>query len=1368
MAIQLFEEELLLAPAGNHGRFGSRWRLVSAGLSNVWRYGDLVLPTPSGRLLLRGPNGTGKTTALEALWPFLLDLDRTKLPAGKARTTSLTSLMRENHADRKRIGYAWLTFAGPGEEDTVTYGARLAFSNGSTPNVKVDPFRLPGEPIIDLPLTKVGRTPYSTAEEFAEAVEAAGGIVFHDEAEYVTALAGHVFGTARESLVLLAHRVRQVRNPSLLAETSPDRAAEAVREALPGVAADVIEQTADALAATDETRAAFERDAEAARRLADFAAVWRQHAAEVCGRFVDTAAAAREELRAAVRAARRSATAHTEAIAAADQARTAELAAETDAQAAAAEVAAIEKSPEYRTVGRLADLRSAAEAQTAAARARIDSLRNAVQAQANATRRVLEEGRSITEGLEELGSRAATVEPRALAATFAVRTRPQGVLRVGEEAFDPGVVVELGAEAEPLDQVSAHWAGLAAEHEQRTASATLLLTEHRRVEAAERESVQSAASADRAEAAADAASQQRDQRTATAQRAASQLAGAVAEWASANLDLTADPDSDPLGAEQIGEVTDAGPAALLEAAMSWSQGALRRSEAIAAGAEAVARERNRLSQDLAGQAAERLAHARELRDGKDVLPGRPGWAGEADERVFSNALRWRPNVDPDEHRLVEAALLASGVLGATLTAGGLTSEAWSVTSVGEPAARSLAELIDAEPEHPFAAEARAVLERIALIDRLDAVDRLDAAPQAATVMAADGGFRIGAIVGRAPGLDTGDRPGARYIGAAQRRVTALSQAARLEQEAAELSAASAVAGREADALREDAASARARAAGFPSVSELRAYEHQRAAAAASAESLTASAGSARAEAELRAAAARERAAEWAVSARDLGLPTDAASVRNARDAAEATARTLRECVRGFSGQHDRALVLARNVRELSNERERLPGLHAEAEASHHSAESGRRVYEELVAEQGQAADELTERLTRARVRTEASLIALEEARATTRAAEHTEATAEAEARHAADRVTEKEPAATQALSTLRTLVTVHDVRESLLDGETPEATDALVDQVTRRLEGLPTAGRRKLTETYEEVRARLSGLWAIDRADLHPELDAYRCSHDGAALTPSEAAELSGSLAERARTQLEEAEESALRDFIIGRLPTAIGVAWTELRDWVTAVNTKMVNASASSGVGVEVRAPVRDDLSPTQRTVYRLACKKSASARTNEEDAQLAEALRSLLATADAETVTDRVRQAVDIRNWVRVEYLIRRPGQEPTRWTGRTGLSGGERRLVILAPMLASIAALHDNFPSTSLRLAALDEVPAEVDEQGREGLARYLAELDLDVICTSYLWDGAPGAWDGVDAYDLEASGDVVVGLPMLVRGLEDLPGDEDLPT
>jgi hypothetical protein len=179
--------------------------------------------------------------------------------------------------------------------------------------------------------------------------------------------------------------------------------------------------------------------------------------------------------------------------------------------------------------------------------------------------------------------------------------------------------------------------------------------------------------------------------------------------------------------------------------------------------------------------------------------------------------------------------------------------------------------------------------------------------------------------------------------------------------------------------------------------------------------------------------------------------------------------------------------------------------------------------------------------------------------------------------------------------------------------------------------------------------------------------------------------------AEQADHHADQAEEAALRDFIVGRLPNAIGIAYTELLDWVDSVNTKMESASASSGVGVRVKVSLRDDLTHTQRTVYHLACKKSAATRTPEQETELATVLKSLLDAADGETDTEKVKQAVDIRDWVRVDYFVHRPGQEPKRWTRNTGLSGGERRLVILAPMIASIAALYDNLPDAALRRAA-----------------------------------------------------------------------------
>ena len=55
-------EEQLEFPAEDFdlSRFGARWRLIGFGLFDVWKYTMLDLRAPSGRLLLRGPNGTGR------------------------------------------------------------------------------------------------------------------------------------------------------------------------------------------------------------------------------------------------------------------------------------------------------------------------------------------------------------------------------------------------------------------------------------------------------------------------------------------------------------------------------------------------------------------------------------------------------------------------------------------------------------------------------------------------------------------------------------------------------------------------------------------------------------------------------------------------------------------------------------------------------------------------------------------------------------------------------------------------------------------------------------------------------------------------------------------------------------------------------------------------------------------------------------------------------------------------------------------------------------------------------------------------------------------------------------------------------------
>ena len=56
-------------------RTSARWTLSRAGIINVYQYGNETLDFGGGRLLLRGVNGSGKSTAMNMLLPFLLDAD---------------------------------------------------------------------------------------------------------------------------------------------------------------------------------------------------------------------------------------------------------------------------------------------------------------------------------------------------------------------------------------------------------------------------------------------------------------------------------------------------------------------------------------------------------------------------------------------------------------------------------------------------------------------------------------------------------------------------------------------------------------------------------------------------------------------------------------------------------------------------------------------------------------------------------------------------------------------------------------------------------------------------------------------------------------------------------------------------------------------------------------------------------------------------------------------------------------------------------------------------------------------------------------------------------------------------------------------
>lgn len=75
-----------------------RFRPTRCGIINLWDYRDEEFVFADGRMVLRGPNGSGKTKALEVLFPFVFDgrIEPRRLNpfAGEERTMKSNLLYR--------------------------------------------------------------------------------------------------------------------------------------------------------------------------------------------------------------------------------------------------------------------------------------------------------------------------------------------------------------------------------------------------------------------------------------------------------------------------------------------------------------------------------------------------------------------------------------------------------------------------------------------------------------------------------------------------------------------------------------------------------------------------------------------------------------------------------------------------------------------------------------------------------------------------------------------------------------------------------------------------------------------------------------------------------------------------------------------------------------------------------------------------------------------------------------------------------------------------------------------------------------------------------------------------------------------------
>lgn len=323
-----------------------RWQPSRAGIINVWRYYDEIFSFYQGRLLLRGPNGTGKSKALELLLPYLFDanLRPHRLSTfGSADRTMHWNLMGEGNQGSTRVGYVWLEFQHG--EQWFTCGARLQATT-NTSNVAATYFTTSLR-VGDLALVNEAGWPLTKTDLVAAIGE--HGVVHASPVDYRHTVRTTLFpGVSEQRYDSLITALLQLRTPKLSERLDPSVLSSLLSKALPPLDQSDLTEIAEGFERLDRQREELRRldeEIATAERLAD---VQRTYAQRVLGAASTALESSSDQLEDLTRAARMSERRYQRQITLTDEAFDQLASLGREASAVDAEIAGISDLPAYQ------------------------------------------------------------------------------------------------------------------------------------------------------------------------------------------------------------------------------------------------------------------------------------------------------------------------------------------------------------------------------------------------------------------------------------------------------------------------------------------------------------------------------------------------------------------------------------------------------------------------------------------------------------------------------------------------------------------------------------------------------------------------------------------------------------------------------------------------------------------------------------------------------------------------------------------------------------------------------------------------------------------------------------------------------------
>ncbi len=1282
-----------------------RWRPTRAGILNVWRYYEETFEFHRGRLLLRGPNGTGKSKALELLLPYLLDasLRPSRLSTfGGSERTMHWNLM-SSWDGTTRVGYVWVEFSRAGEDGRsqwFTCGARLS----ATANTRtVTPTYFTTDRRIGVPggvalVNDAGRP--LTRSDLAAAI-GDDGVHGSAEAHRTTVMRTLFRGFSTDKYDALLSTLLQLRIPKLSEHLDPEELSRVLSQALPPLDHQDVAEIAEGFEKLDrrkETLAQLEREVEEARLLANRQRSYARRALRAAAAELTSATTRMDDI---TRRARERRGARDEAVrqVAGLEAAIERLAGE--AHAVEQQILGLMESDAYEQGVQLAALREQADrAGERAGQARRRAAGSAAVAErdsgkASQARTAAGQARAAADRAEDETLVAATRVGLDAAVDEALPVEDLPPTRALLRAAADARATQIGQVREALDR---HAEAV----RQRDSAERRLRQQRGQLERAEEDLRRSE------QARAGALERLRDELLAWAKacrelplagRADELLAVAADEAAVlALVDLAAEPVRDELARQRS----------------TWDQERRR-----------LLGERVEAAAALAALEERTLAHGPDApawrTTDRSALPGAPLW----------RLVDWAPDAEPATQALVEAALGAAGLLDAWVLPDGdiavADHDTFAEAALTVPATGpSLAAVLTVEPDVPVPAGRVAAL--------LAGIAYGPTAPDHPAAVGADGTWRLAATHGSCA------QPEASLIGEAarererQRRIAELrAQLTALDRGVAEADQHLTAVEARRSALAAELGRRRGRGRAELSAAERRV--DQAGALVASLRDAVAGAETEQEEADtlithvLRLLTSR---------ASDHGLPAG----RAALDAVANALRGYRQAADAWMDLLGRALGHAELAREAT-ERATETGERAEQDAAQATAlgteAAGLRARLAAVegtvgAEYREVLDRLAGMQQRARELGEEQKVVQQQRFKLGQRLGELEAELRDQEKDRDAAVAERDASA-GAFRRLGDLGLVEEAGLSVELGEVGGTRAALeaARQVAEELATVPYETRNlkdaeaRLAETTHKVRQALAGY-----ADLTLEADErglvlLTATVDG--LRMGAVALLAGLVEERDRTRAEvsEEEQELFDQTLTGGARRQVAARIRLADQLVRSMNTQLERVRTASDLRVRLRWQVDPEL-PAGTGAARDLLLTDPHKLNDADRRSLHDFFRTRIdEVRAADTAAGWEQQLLEVLDYTRWhEFAVQMDKQDGNGWIDVTkrrhaALSGGEKAIVLHLPLFAAAAAHYLAAPQAP-RLILLDEVFVGVDAANRGQLLRLLVDFDLDLVLTS----------------------------------------------